>query len=103
MFGTTLVAIGFLGMSIMGLHMFFKRTEKDSELDAVVKKTRLDTKKNDGIETYTYIVTFFIPEKKCYIHFSVSQEQFDVIMEKDHGVLKCNLKEKMFISWTAKL
>ncbi|MCL2577087.1 MAG: hypothetical protein FWE27_03440 [Defluviitaleaceae bacterium] len=101
MLGTTLILVGLVGIAGKALHAYLKGTDPPEELEATVKKTRLDTKKADGVETYTYIITFFIPEKNRYLSLSVPQEQFDITMEKDNGILICNIKEQKFISWQA--
>lgn len=69
--------------------------------DAKISKTRLDTKKGDGKEVYTYIVTFFLNAEKRYISFEVTQKQFDEMMTGDEGILTCSIKRKKFMGWEA--
>lgn len=99
MLGTTLLFIGVVGLAGKALQTFFREPAPPERLHATVVKTRLDTKKADGIETYTYILTFFIPQKNRYLSLNVSQKQFDETMANDSGILTCNLDERKFILW----
>lgn len=70
---------------------------------AKIAKMRLDTKKGEGREIYTYIVTFFLYELHRYASFEVTQKQFDEMLENDTGVLACCLKRKKFLEWRVKI
>lgn len=69
------------------------------EYNAKAAKLRLDTKKTDGSEKYTYIATFLIYAENKYIRFEVSQTEYDEIILNDDGILTCNLHRKRFINW----
>jgi hypothetical protein len=99
MLGTTLFFLGIAGFA--GKLWMAYRDYKDPavKLKARVAKTRLDTKKDKGDETYTYIVTFFLHEMQKYISLKVEQKHFDVIMENDNGILRCHLKREKFLHW----
>ncbi|MCL2198565.1 MAG: hypothetical protein FWB80_06555 [Defluviitaleaceae bacterium] len=99
MLGTTLFFIGIAGLVSKFLLMCSDYADPAVKLRARVAKTRLDTKKSNGEETYKYIITFFLYEHHYYISLEVEQEHFDVIMEKDDGILRCHLKRKKFIHW----
>jgi hypothetical protein len=103
MLGTTLVLIGLAGIAAKTLQAFFTETNPPQEFFATVVRSRLDTKKADGVETYTYMITFFVPSQNRYISFSVPQKQFDITLEKDSGTLICRLNETKneFIEWRA--
>jgi hypothetical protein len=97
--GMICICVGLAGIAEKAWRTYMDINDPRFGYKARVAKTRLDTKKADGQETYTYIVTFFIYEENRYESFKVSQKEFDVIMEKDNGVLYCNLKRKNFLAW----
>jgi len=97
--GTTLVVFGLAGIAYKVWDAYAESNDPPRNFSARVAKTRLDTKKDEGIETYTYIVTFFLDELNKYVSFSVSQKDFDEILEKDAGILRCNLQRQKFIDW----
>jgi len=97
--GTAFVFVGLAGLLGKAWSIFINIKDPPCNFKAEVAKIRLDTKKGDGLETYTYIVTFYIHEKQKYMSFQVSQKQFDEIIEKDNGVLTCNFKREKFINW----
>jgi hypothetical protein len=99
MLGTTLIIAGIAGFAAKAYSIYKDTLDPPITFPANVAKIRLDTKKDDGIETYTYIITFFINEIQTYASFKVPQKQFDEIMEKDTGFLTCKLKRRKFIEW----
>ncbi|MCL1862306.1 MAG: hypothetical protein FWF78_01935 [Defluviitaleaceae bacterium] len=99
MLGTTLFLIGVAGFAGKFLLAYRDYNDPAVKLRARVAKTRLDTKKDKGEETYTYIVTFFLYEFNRYISLEVEQKHFDVIMEKDDGILRCHLQRGKFLHW----
>jgi hypothetical protein len=99
MIGTTLVLFGIVGLAGKAWNIYREVDDPPREFDAKIAKMRLDTKKADGKETYTYIVTFYIGEINRYISFEVPQTQFDEMVEKNSGVLKFNLKRRKFLSF----
>jgi hypothetical protein len=97
--GTTLI-IGSLVLLADKVYSLYKDAQDPPRtFDAKVAKIRLDTKKPDGVETYTYIITFYLYEENKYKSFSVPQKIFDEILEKDNGILKCHLKRQKFLEW----
>ncbi|MCL2456039.1 MAG: hypothetical protein FWD19_00645 [Defluviitaleaceae bacterium] len=99
MIGTTLVLFGIVGLASKAWDIFREADDPPREVEAKIAKMRLDTKKADGKETYTYIVTFYIGEMNRYISFEILQSQFDEMVEKDCGVLKFNLKRRKFLNF----
>jgi hypothetical protein len=99
MLGTTLVLIGTAGLAGKLWSMYMEKKDPPKEFEAKVAKTRLDTKKPDGREEYTYIITFYIYALSRYKSFEVKQKDFDIILEKDFGILTCNMKRSIFKSW----
>ena len=97
--GAVFIFAGIVGMFGKAWVAYMDTHDPPRNLRAKVAKMRLDTKKADGQETYTYIVTFFIFERHRYESFEVSQRQFDVILEKDIGTLTCNLQRRKFLRW----
>jgi len=97
--GTLLIIIGLVGLIGKAWSMLGDSSYVPHRFEARVVKTRLDTKKIDGAESYTYIATFFLNGLGRYESFEVSQKQFDVTIEKDTGILTCDLARKKFISW----
>ncbi|MDR0271968.1 MAG: hypothetical protein LBI27_01430 [Clostridiales bacterium] len=97
MFGTTLIAIGTLGIFAWVVAAF--TDDPPESFDAKVARVRLDTKKYDGKEKYTYIITFFIPSLNKNLSFKVSQSHFDEMVPNDCGILTCNIKRRKIISW----
>jgi len=100
MFAMTIIVLGLAGFAVRAVQALVDQ-DKPQELSATVAKMRLDTKKVDGAEFYTYILTFYIHEKDDYAHFEVSQAQFDVTIEKDTGKLLCDLEQRRFFEWKA--
>ncbi|MCL2357211.1 MAG: hypothetical protein FWC70_08670 [Defluviitaleaceae bacterium] len=101
MLGTTLLIVGLAGIACKVWDVYAETKDPPREFYANVAKTRLDTKKDNGIETYTYIITFYLSEINKYVSFSVAQKDFDEIIEKSTGTLLCNLKRQKFLSWHA--
>ncbi|MCL2385929.1 MAG: DUF2500 domain-containing protein [Defluviitaleaceae bacterium] len=99
MLGTTLLIIGLAGLAGKAWAVFRDVKDPPLGLKAKVAKMRLDTKKADGKETYTYVVTFLMIDKNDYISFEVPQKLFDEMVTKDEGTLTCNIKRQKFISW----
>ena len=102
MLGTTLVVIGITGLAYKAWDAYMETNDPPRVFSAKVAKRRLDTKKEDGNEAYTYIITFFLHDLDKYANFSVSQKNFDEIMEGDFGVLHCNLERRKFLEWELK-
>lgn len=102
MLGTALIVAGIAGLTVKALHAYSESKDPPVEFRARVAKTRLDTKKEDGKEYYTYIVTFLLEETNRYISLEVSQKQFDETMANDSGILTCNYKRRKFIGWELK-
>jgi hypothetical protein len=100
MLGTTLVAVGLAGLAAKAWSVYRDKNDPLTAYSARVARVRLDTKKPDGREVYTYVLTFYIPEKNDYFSFKVSQKQFDETVEKDTGILKCHLRRRKFVKWT---
>ncbi|MCL2047442.1 MAG: hypothetical protein FWG87_01830 [Defluviitaleaceae bacterium] len=99
MIGTTLTIVGIVGLAGKAWAVYQDVHDPPQEFSARVAKTRLDTKRVGGKETYTYIVTFFIHEINRYISFDVTQRQFDEIVNNDNGVLVFNYKRRKFVEW----
>ena len=98
--GAMFVFVGLAGILGKAWVAYRDTADPPMEYRAKVAKTRLDTKKDEGKETYTYIATFLIHDLKMHQSFQISQSQFDVLVEKEEGILTCNLKRKIFIEWT---
>jgi hypothetical protein len=101
MFGTALLIIGIAGLAAK--FFFAYEGEPPEKLAAKVVKIRLDIKKSDGKEYYTYITTFYIHSENRNISFLVTQQQFDDIAVNDCGVLTCCVKKRKFINWELKV
>jgi hypothetical protein len=99
MLGTTLVLVGVVGLASKAWDIYREADDPPLELEAKIVKMRLDTKKADGKETYTYIATFYVHDMQRYISFEVSQALFDEMLEKDKGVLKFNFKRRKLLEW----
>ena len=100
MFGAVLISIGIAGL--MAGAIISHGGEAAVKFDAKVVKARLDIKKSDGKEYYTYIVTFYIVDENKNISFYVNQKYFDDMVLNDCGILTCRLKKRKFISWELK-
>ena len=100
MFGALMIVGGIAGLAVYAIFEIWG--EPPDNYDAVILKTRLDTKKYDGKEYYTYIVTFYIKDENRNISLNVKQKQFDEMVAKDSGILTCCVKKGKFIEWELK-
>ncbi|MCL2225438.1 MAG: hypothetical protein FWB96_10785 [Defluviitaleaceae bacterium] len=99
MLGTTLIIVGLAGLVGKAIQTLAEDNCQPEKFTATIAKTRLDIKKSEGVEYYTYIVTFFIQEKNRYLSLSVSQKQFDEAIVKDSGELICDINKHKFFRW----
>lgn len=97
--GTALILLGFAGLLGKAWGAFKDTNDPPRKFRATVARTRLDTKKIEGREYYTYIITFLLQETGQYVSFEVPQKIFDEILDKDNGVLTCKLNRKIFLAW----
>lgn len=98
--GAILLLAGLGGLIGKAVAVYNEETDPVREFSATVAKTRLDIKKPDGVEVYTYIVTFFVHELRNYLRMEVPQKIFDETIEKDSGTLICHPKRKKFIGFS---
>jgi len=100
--GTALILVGITGAVVKTWEILREATDPLKKCEAEIAKIRLDTKKADGKEDYTYVATFYIYELGQYLSLNVSQTQFDEMLDKDKGLLSFYFKRRRFVGWKCK-